>query len=64
MDRIVISLEHQEMTALLRLSQSEYRDPRLQVALLIRQELERRGLIEDRNRSLQAANNPKEANRS
>jgi hypothetical protein len=44
--RITISLNNLENAALRRLAQYEFRDPRAQAVLIIRQELERRGLLE------------------
>jgi hypothetical protein len=41
----MIRLEDQERDALIRLSQNEKRDPRAQAALIIREYLERRGLL-------------------
>jgi hypothetical protein len=45
MTRITISLQDPEKMALRVLAETEYRDPRQQAALIIRQELERRGLL-------------------
>ena len=45
MIRLTISLREQERTALRALAEQEFRDPRAQAALIIRQELERRGLL-------------------
>jgi len=45
MARITISLRDQEKTALRALAEKESRDPRAQAALIICQELERRGLL-------------------
>ena len=45
MTRITISLRDQEKTALRALAEKEFRDPRAQAALIIRQELERRGFL-------------------
>jgi hypothetical protein len=45
MTRITISLKDPEKTALRALAEKEFRDPRAQAALIIRQELERRGLL-------------------
>lgn len=44
--RIGISLSPQERNALSILAQSEYRDIRQQAAMLIKSELQRRGLLE------------------
>lgn len=46
MTRITISLRDQEKTALRALAEMEFRDPRAQAALIIRQELKRRGLLD------------------
>lgn len=46
MTRITISLRDQEKIALRILAESEFRDPRAQAALIIRQELERRGFLQ------------------
>lgn len=43
--RLTITLQEDEKVALGRLSEKEKRDPRDQAALLIRNELERRGLL-------------------
>jgi hypothetical protein len=45
MARITISLSDPEKFALRILAESEFRDPRAQAALIIRQELEKRGLL-------------------
>lgn len=45
MTRITISLKDQEKTALRMLAEKEFRDLHAQAALIIRQELERRGLL-------------------
>lgn len=45
MARITINLQDQEKNALRALAEHEFRDPRAQAALIIRQELERRGLL-------------------
>lgn len=45
MTRITITLDEKEKSALHALSKSELREPRQQAALIIRQELERRGLL-------------------
>lgn len=45
MARITITLRAEERDALHRLAETERRDPRAQAALLIRHELERRGLL-------------------
>jgi hypothetical protein len=46
MSRITISLKSQEKIALHVLAEMECRDPRSQAILIIRQELERRGLLQ------------------
>lgn len=45
MPRIMISVTEEEKAALIRLGELERRDPRHQAALVVRQELERRGLL-------------------
>ena len=45
MTRITISLKDPEKMALRALAETEFRDPRQQAGLIIRQELERRGLL-------------------
>ncbi|MFA5873139.1 MAG: hypothetical protein WC832_04170 [Anaerolineales bacterium] len=45
MARVVIYLRDQEVSALQRLAQLEYRAPKAQAALIIRKELERLGLV-------------------
>lgn len=45
MPKLVIYLRDQDHNALEALSQQEYRVPKAQAALIIRQELERRGLV-------------------
>jgi hypothetical protein len=45
MARVVIYLREQEVSALQRLAQLEYRAPKAQAALIIRKELERLGLV-------------------
>ncbi len=46
MTRITITLSDEEKTALRALSEKEFRDPRMQAALIIRRELEKQGLVE------------------
>jgi hypothetical protein len=46
MTRITLTLRDDEKTALITLAAREFRDPRMQAALLIRRGLEQRGLIE------------------
>jgi hypothetical protein len=45
MTRITVTLSQNERAALWELAQRERRDPRNQAALLLRRELERRGLL-------------------
>ncbi len=45
MTRITISLQDQEKKALWKLALREFRDPHAQAVLIIRQELERQGLL-------------------
>lgn len=45
MARVIINLRADEKDALLELADREFRDPRAQAALIIRTELERRGLL-------------------
>ncbi|MCL4490115.1 MAG: hypothetical protein M1570_18585 [Chloroflexi bacterium] len=45
MARLTVPLDAEENKALWRLATAEKRDPRAQAALIIRQELERRGLL-------------------
>lgn len=54
MTRITISVSEAERKALCTLAVNEFRDPRAQAALIVRQELIRRGLIseESKDRSL------------
>ena len=46
MNRVIVRLEKNELAALVNLAQRECRDPRQQAAAIIRQELERRGLLQ------------------
>jgi hypothetical protein len=46
MVKFQVSLDQESFKALRSLAENEYRDPRAQAALIIRQELERRGLLE------------------
>lgn len=46
MTRITITLSDEEKTALRALSEKEFREPRMQAALIIRRELEKQGLVE------------------
>jgi len=45
MTRVIINLHKSELKALVNLAEHEYRDTRQQAALIIRQELARRGLL-------------------
>lgn len=45
MTRVIINLHKSELKALVHLAEHEYRDTRQQAALIIRQELARRGLL-------------------
>ncbi len=45
MKRLIVYLNETEHDALLRSAKEERRDPRAQAALMIRQELQRRGLL-------------------
>lgn len=45
MTRVIINLHKSELKALVNLAEREYRDTRQQAALIIRQELERRGFL-------------------
>ena len=45
MSRLFIPLQRREFEALFRLAENEYRDPRQQAVVIIRQELERRGML-------------------
>lgn len=47
MSRITLTLSEKEKLALRTLAQKEFRDPRQQAAMMIRKELERRGLLKD-----------------
>lgn len=49
MPQITITMKSTEKDALRMLAEREYRDLRSQAALIIRRELERRGLLETRN---------------
>ena len=49
MAQITIFLKTTEKAALRLLAEQEFRDPRAQAALIIRQELERRGLLSAQN---------------
>ena len=51
MARITLSLKANERDALCLLAKREFRDPRAQAALIIRRELERAGLVPDRDRA-------------
>lgn len=43
--RLTVLLSGEERTALVKLAESELRDPRNQIRLILRQELESRGLL-------------------
>ena len=45
MRRITVTLQQDEREALVKLAQRERRDPRAQAAVILRRELERRGLL-------------------
>jgi len=45
MSKLFVPLQRKEFEALFRLAESELRDPRQQAAVLIRRELEQRGLL-------------------
>jgi len=45
MPKIIVYLRYQDHDALTELAQNEYRVPKAQAALIIRRELEKRGLI-------------------
>jgi len=45
MAKIIVYLRDQERDALYRLAEQEYRQPKAQAALIIRTELERRGIL-------------------
>jgi hypothetical protein len=55
MSRVPILLDEKSAVALVALAKQELRDPRQQAAMIIRQELERRGLITKSPRSDQQA---------
>ena len=46
MPKLIIYLRDQDLHALANLAEQEYRLPKAQAALIIRQELERRGLVQ------------------
>lgn len=46
MPKLIIYLRNQDLHALANLAEQEYRVPKAQAALIIRQELERRGLVQ------------------
>jgi len=58
MTRIVISLDTNERRALSLLAMSELRDPRLQMRYILRNELERRGLLGVQSESFPACVDP------
>ncbi len=43
--RLVLSLEIEERFALYKLAMQEFRDPRVQARIILRKELQRRGLL-------------------
>lgn len=45
MSRITLTLQEDERNALLALSRKEFRDPRSQASLIIRQELQKQGFL-------------------
>jgi len=49
MIKLIVPLDREERQALLNLAENEKRDPRLQAALIIRRELEKRKLLPPRN---------------
>jgi len=52
--RLTVTLEQSEYSALLRVSESELRDPRDQIRFVLRQELERRGLLQAAERCMES----------
>lgn len=54
MRRMTVSLQQDERDALIVLAEHERRDPRAQAAMLIRRELERRGLLPPVDRQAEA----------
>jgi hypothetical protein len=64
MAKVIIYLRDNEATALNDLAQREYRAPKAQAALIIRQELERLGMIEASPASVQATPGQKPVNAS
>ncbi len=59
MSRIPILLDEETAAGLVALARQEYRDPRAQAALIIRQELERRGLLQSDQASIFTTGLPK-----
>jgi hypothetical protein len=55
MAKIIVYLGEQERNALQQLAQREMRLPRAQVALIIRQELVRQGMLPDETKTQEAA---------
>ncbi len=55
MSRIPVLLDEETAAGLVVLARQEYRDPRAQAALIIRRELERRGLLRSRKGSASGA---------
>jgi hypothetical protein len=53
MTRLTVTLADQEKIALRTLAEKEFRDPRAQAALIIRQELERLGLLQGKPNAAQ-----------
>lgn len=45
MPRIIINIRQEDVERLLTIAEHEYRDPRAQATLLLREALERRGLL-------------------
>ncbi len=54
LNRIPILLDERTAAGLIALAKQEYRDPRAQAALIIRQELERRGFLKPEMSLIQA----------
>lgn len=61
MSRITVTLYERDRQALIRYAQDQYRDPRLQAALLIRRGLEAAGYLPENAAALQAQAIEKEA---
>ena len=60
MSRIVVTLGRAELEALVKLSLAEVRIPRDQVRYILRQELERRGLLPTQDAQAQATKHQEE----